>query len=65
MLLLGRLDGQQFENAIAESGPQISEILISQVMLLTSDHFVDCLGDKYFQNFLFRWTILVHITCVC
>lgn len=33
MLLLGRLDSQQFENAIAESGPQVSETLISQVAL--------------------------------
>lgn len=34
MLLLGRLDGQQLENAIAESGPQISETLISQVVFV-------------------------------
>lgn len=33
LLLLGRLDNQQFENAITESGSQISQVLMSQVVL--------------------------------
>ncbi|KAL1549976.1 hypothetical protein AAHA92_17995 [Salvia divinorum] len=37
MLLLGRLNGQQFENAITESGPQLSEILISQLRCADED----------------------------
>ncbi|KAL6536051.1 hypothetical protein OROHE_012895 [Orobanche hederae] len=37
MLLLGRLDSQQFENTIAESWTQISEILISQLRCADED----------------------------
>ncbi|KAG6428987.1 hypothetical protein SASPL_107026 [Salvia splendens] len=37
MLLLGRLNGQQFENAITESGPQLSEIFISQLRCADED----------------------------
>ncbi|KAH6818792.1 hypothetical protein C2S51_002395 [Perilla frutescens var. frutescens] len=37
MLLLGRLDSQQFEDAITESGSQISEILLSQLMCADED----------------------------
>ncbi|XP_042053804.1 uncharacterized protein LOC121798730 isoform X2 [Salvia splendens] len=37
MLLLGRLNDQQFENAITEAGPQLSEILISQLRCADED----------------------------
>lgn len=37
MLLLGRLDSQQFENAITESGSQISQILMSQLQCADED----------------------------